>query len=130
MAKLSKSKWFTKLDVRSAFHKLRIKQGNEWKTAFRTQFGLFEWLVMLFGLNRAPASFQRYINKALREYLDDFCSAYVDDVLVFTNGDEEEHERHVRLVLKKLQKAGLGLDIDKCEFGVKQTKYLGFIISA
>lgn len=130
LAKLSKAKWFTKLDVRSAFHKLRIKEGDEWKTAFRTRFGLFEWLVMPFGLNGAPASFQRYINEALREYLDDFCSAYVDDVLVFTNGDEEEHQRHVRLVLKKLEKAGLGLDIDKCEFSVKETKYFGFIISS
>lgn len=130
LTKLSKSKWFTKLDVRSAFHKLRIKEGDEWKTAFRTRFGLFEWLVMPFGLNGAPASFQRYINETLKEYLDDFCSAYVDDVLVYTNGSLLEHEKKVRLVLKKLQLAGLGLDIDKCEFSVKKTKYLGFIISS
>lgn len=130
LEKLSKSKWFTKLDVRSAFHKLRIKEGDEWKTAFRTRFGLFEWLVMPFGLNGAPASFQRYINETLREYLDDFCFAYVDGVLVFTDGSLSEHEDKVRLVLKKLQKAGLGLDIDKCEFSVKETKYLGFIISS
>lgn len=84
---------------------------------------------MQFGLNGAPAGFQRYINKALCEYLDDFCSACVDDVLIFTHGDEE-HQRQVRLVLGKLQKAGLGLDINKCEFSVKQTKYLGLIISA
>lgn len=129
LARLSKSKWFTKLDVRSAFHKLRIKEGDEWKTAFRTRFGLFEWLVMPFGLSGAPASFQRYINETLREYLDDFCSAYVDDVLVFTDGSLSDHESKVRLVLKKLLKAGLGLDIDKCEFSVKNTKYLGFIIS-
>ncbi|KAI0993328.1 hypothetical protein K3495_g14856, partial [Podosphaera aphanis] len=72
LAKLSKARWFTKLDVRAAFHKLRIKEGDEWKTAFRTRFGLFEWLVMPFGLNGAPASFQRYINETLREYLDVF----------------------------------------------------------
>ena len=82
LAKLSKSKWFTKLDVRSTIHKLRIKEGEELKTAFRTRFGLFEWLVMPFGLSGSPASFQRYINETLREYLDEFCSAYVDDVLV------------------------------------------------
>ncbi|KAI0994244.1 hypothetical protein K3495_g13938 [Podosphaera aphanis] len=130
LARLSKAKWFTKLDVRAAFHKLRIKEGDECKTAFRTRFGLFEWLVMPFGLNGAPASFQRYINNTLGEYLDDFCSAYVDDVLVYTDGSLEDHERYVNLVLEKLQKAGLGLDIDKCEFSVKKTKYLGFIISA
>lgn len=130
LAKLSKCKWFTKLDVRAAFHKLRIKEGDEWKTAFRTRFGLFEWLVMPFGLNGAPASFQRYINETLREYLDDFCSAYVDDILIYTEGNLKEHENHVRLVLDKLQKAGLGLDLDKCEFSVQKTKYLGFIISA
>lgn len=130
LAKLRKSKWFTKLDVRAAFHKLRIKEGDEWKTAFRTRFGLFEWLVMPFGLNGAPASFQRYINETLREYLDDFCSAYVDDILIYTDGDLHKHENHVRLVLQKLQMAGLGLDLDKCEFSVQRTKYLGFIIFA
>ncbi|KAI0995137.1 hypothetical protein K3495_g13044 [Podosphaera aphanis] len=130
LAKLSRAKWFTKLDVRAAFHKLRIKEGDEWKTAFRTRFGLFEWLVMPFGLSGVPASFQRYINETLREYLDEFCSAYVHDVLIYTNGNLVDHERHVNLVLEKLQKAGLGLDIDKCEFSVKKTKYLGFIISA
>ncbi|KAI0997402.1 hypothetical protein K3495_g10783 [Podosphaera aphanis] len=130
LAKLRRAKWFTKLDVRAAFHKLRIKEGGEWKTAFRTRFGLFEWLVMPFGLSGAPASFQRYINETSREYLDEFCSAYVDDVLIYTNGNLVDHERHVNLVLEKLQKARLGLDIDKCEFSVKKTKYLGFIISA
>ncbi|KAI1003822.1 hypothetical protein K3495_g4387 [Podosphaera aphanis] len=130
LAKLSKAKWFTKLDVRSAFHKLRIKEGDEWKTAFRTRFGLFEWMVMPFGLNVAPASFQRYINETLREYLDDFCSAYVDDVLIYTEGNLSEHRKHVRLVLRKLEEADLGLDITKCEFSVQTTKYLGFIISS
>ncbi|KHJ32676.1 hypothetical protein EV44_g3727 [Erysiphe necator] len=122
LAKLSESKWLTKLDVGAAFHKLRIKQGDEWKTAFSTRLGLFEWLVMPFGLNGAPASFQRYINETLLEYLDDFCSAYVDDILIFTDGSLSEHENHVHLVLEKLQKAGLGLDIDKCGFYVRQTK--------
>ena len=130
LSKLSKSKWFTKLDVRAAFHKLRIRKGYEWKTAFRTRFGLFEWSVMPFGLSGAPATFQRYINETLREYLDDFCSAYVDDILVYTNRDLSEHEKQVHKVLEKLQKAGLGLDIDKCEFSVKKTKYLGLIISS
>jgi hypothetical protein len=128
--RIGKAKWFTKMDVIAAFHKVRIKEGDEWKTAFRTRFGLFEWLVTPFGLANAPSTFQRYINLTLQEFLDDFVSAYVDDVLVFTDGTREQHREHVRKVIQKLQEAGLHLDIDKCEFEVTSTKYLGFIIEA
>lgn len=82
-----------------------------------------------FWSERSPASFQRDINNILRQYLDDFCSSYVGDVLIFTDGNLSEHENEVFLIPEKLKKAGLGLDIEKCEFGVKTTKYLGFIIS-
>ena len=99
-------------------------------TAFRTRYGLYEWLVTPFGLANAPSTFQKYINWALREYLDEFCSAYLDDVLIYTDGDLEQHRDHIRKVLEKLQKAGLYLDIKKCEFEVKETKYLGFIVQA
>lgn len=128
LQRAGKAKWYTKLDVSQAFHRKRIAKGDEWKTAFRTRYGLYEWNVMPFGLANAPSSFQRYINHTLREYLDDFCSAYVDDVLVFSDGTLEEHEMEVRKVLSKMQDAGLYLDIDKCEFSVKRTKYLGFIL--
>ena len=87
------------MDVIAAFHKIRIKEGDEWKTAFRTRFGSFEWLVTPFGLANAPSTFQRYINRTLQEYLDDFVSAYVDDVLVFTDGTRKQHYKHVRKVL-------------------------------
>jgi transposase InsO family protein len=127
---LSKAKWFTKLDVIAAFHKIRVAEGDEWKTAFRTRFGLFEWLVTPFGMANSPSTFQRYINWTLREHLDEFCSAYLDDVLVFTDGSLKEHREHVRKVLNRLQAAGLHVDIKKCEFEVKSTKYLGFIIEA
>ena len=127
---LSKAKWFTKLDVSAAFHKIRINPGDEWKTAFRTRFGLYEWLVTPFGLANAPSTFQRYINWALRKYIDEFCSAYLDDVLIYTNGSLSEHRKHVNKVLDALGGAGLSLDIKKCEFEVKSTKYLGFIIEA
>ena len=76
----------------------------------------------------APSTFQKYINWALREYLDEFCSAYVDDILIYTDGSLEQHRVHVRKVLTKLQEAGLQLDITKCEFEVLRTKYLGYII--
>ena len=130
LERISKATWFTKLDVIAAFHKIRIKEGSEWITAFRTRYGLFEWLVMPFGLANAPSSFQRYVNWALREFLDDFVSAYIDDVLVFTQGTLRRHREHVTKVLERLQRAGLYIDIDKCEFEVTSTKYLGFIIEA
>ena len=96
---LTKAKWFTKLDVIAAFHKIRVKEGEEWKTAFRTRYGSFEWLVTPFGLSGSPATFQRYINKTLEGMLDEFASAYMDDVLVYTNGSLEDHKDKVRQVL-------------------------------
>lgn len=127
---ISKAKWFTKIDVSAAFHKIRINAGDEWKTAFRTRFGLYEWLVTPFGLANAPSTFQRYINWTLREFLDNFCSAYLDDVLIYTDGSLKQHRANVNKVLEAMGSAGLPLDIKKCEFDVKSTKYLGFIIEA
>lgn len=127
---IGQAKWFTKLDVIAAFHKIRIAEGQEWMTAFRTRYGLFEWMVTPFGLANAPSTFQRYINWALRDYLDEFCSAYVDDILIYTDGPLEMHRGHVRRVLQRLRDTGLQIDIDKCEFEVQSTKYLGFIVEA
>jgi len=112
---IGRAKWFTKLDVVAAFHKIRIAEGHEWMTAFRTRYGLFEWLVTPFGLANAPSTFQRYINWALRDYLDDFCSAYVDDILIYTDGTLDEHQEHVRKVMLRMREAFLCFDIDKCD---------------
>ena len=127
---IGRAKWYTKLDVIAAFHKIRIAGGDEWKTAFRTRYGLFEWLVTPFGLANAPSTFQKYINWALRDYLDVFCSAYIDDILIYSYGSRAQHRDHVRKVFQRLREAGLQVDIDKCEFEVKSTKYLGFIVEA
>ena len=127
---IAKAKWLTKLDVILAFHKIRIAKGHEWKTAFRTRYGLYEWQIMPFVMTGSPATFQRYINWVLREYLDDFCSAYADDVLIYSSGSLRDHREKVSKVLAKLQAAGLPLDIDKCEFEARSVKYLGFIIEA
>ena len=127
---IGRAKWFTKLDVIAAFHKIRIAEGDEWMTAFRTRYGLYEWMVTPFGLANAPSTFQKYINWCLRDYLDEFCSAYVDDILIYTDGTVEQHREHVEKVLVRLREGGLQIDIDKCEFEVKSTKYLGFIIEA
>lgn len=127
---LSKAKWLTKLDVIAAFHKVRIEKGDEWKTAFRTRYGLYEWLVTPFGLTGAPATFQRYINHTLREFLDEFCSAYIDDILIYSSGSLADHRKKVKQVLARLRDAGLQIDIDKCEFETTSVKYLGFIVEA
>src|SRR5258706_2653106 len=101
LAQLAKAKYFTTLDIRSAYNLIRIAKGDEWKTAFRTRYGLFESLVMNFGLTNAPADFQKYINDTLRPFLDVFCTAYLDDVLIFSE-TLEEHKIHVRKVMEAL----------------------------
>ncbi len=126
--RLSRAKCFTKLDIISAFNRLRIREGDESLTAFRTRFGLFEYLVMPFGLCNGPASFQHYINDTLGEFLDDFCTAYLDDILIYSE-IEAEHEIHVKRILQKLREAGLQVDITKCEFHVNRVPYLGLIIT-
>ena len=126
--RLCRAKVFTKLDIISAFNRLRIKEGNEELTAFRTRFGLFEYLVMPFGLCNGPASFQHYINDTLRDYLDEICTAYLDDILIYSD-IEAEHEIHVKRVLARLRDAGLQADITKCEFHVKEVTYLGLIVT-
>ena len=127
LSRLSKSEIYTKLDVISAFNRIRVREGDEHLTAFTTRFGQFEYLVMPFGLCNAPATFQSFINDSLREYLDDCCTAYIDDILIY--GSREEHLQRVKQVLKKLREANLQLDIRKCEFMQTEVKYLGLIIS-
>jgi hypothetical protein len=128
LAKLSQAKVFTKLDVVAAFNQIRMKEGKEWLTTFNTRYGQFEYLVMPFGLCNAPGTFQSYINNSILDYLDIFCTAYLDNVLVYSN-TPEEHTNHVLKVLQRLLDRGLYVDIDKCEFSVKQVKYLGLIVS-
>lgn len=128
LARLSKARYYSKLDIIAAFNKLRIAKGDEWLTAFRTRYGLFEYLVMPFGLANAPSTFQHFVNDVLRPYLDVFCTAYIDDILIFSDS-LEEHKKHVNLVLEALSNAGLQLDVDKCEFHKTEVLYLGLIIS-
>jgi hypothetical protein len=96
---ISKAKWFIKLNVIIVFYKLRIAEGDEWKTAFRTRYGLFEWLVTPFRLANAPSIFQKYINYTLWDYLDEFYSTYVNDILIYSSRSREEHRKHVCKVL-------------------------------
>jgi len=125
---LGNARIYTKLDVRGAYNLLRVREGDEHKLAFRTRYGLYEPTVMQFGTTNAPADFQGYINNAIREVLDDFASAYLDDVLIYSDS-EEEHVGHVKWIMQRLLEAGLYLKPEKCEFHKETVRYLGLIIS-
>ena len=126
--RLAGAKYYTTLDIRGAYNLVRMAEGEEWKTAFRTQYGLFESLVMPFGLCNAPSDFQALINDVLRPYLDVFCTAYLDDILIYSD-NLIEHKAQVRQVLSALRKAGLHLQPEKCKFHQTEVKYLGLIIT-
>jgi len=125
---LSKARYYTTLDVRGAYNLLRVAEGEEWKTAFRTRYGLNETLVMPFGLTNAPADFQRFIDDVLHPFLDNFCTDYLDDILIYSN-TLQKHRIHVKTILTALSKAGLHLKPEKCEFHRTEVAYLGIIIT-
>jgi len=126
--RLRSAKVFTKLDLKGAYNLIRIAEGDEWKTAFRTRYGHFEFLVMPFGLCNAPATFQAFLNDVLRECLDTVVVIYLDDILIYSQ-DKETHTADVRRVLKLLFDAQLQVNLEKCEFGVDKVEFLGYIIS-
>ena len=119
---------FSKIDLRSGCHQLRIRRTDIPKTAFVTRYGLYEFTVMSFGLTNAPAYFMYLMNKVFMEYLDKFVVVFIDDILVYSK-NEEEHEEHLRLVLQKLRGHQLFAKFSKCEFWLKEVSFLGHIIS-
>ena len=125
---LGKAKVFTKLDLRGAYNLIRMKEGEEWKTAFRTRYRYYKYLVIPFGLTNAPATYQALINNVLRHHLDKTVVAYLNDILVYSE-NEEEHVQHVLKVLKYLKQAGLLLKPEKYEFHKKKVDFLGYDIS-
>ena len=127
LARLSKAKIYTKLDIRQAFHRIRMDPKSEELTTFRTRYGAYKCKVLPFRLTNGPATYQRYINDVLFDYLDVFCTAYLDDILIYSK-DPLEHETHVRKVLERLREASLQVDIKKSKFDVTRTKYLRFIV--
>jgi hypothetical protein len=123
--RLGRAKIYTKFDVRAGFNNIRIKAGDEWKLAFKTMFGLYEYTVMPMGLATAPSIFQRFINATLAPFLGIFCFAYLDDIIIFSD-DEKKHDRHTEQVLEALAKAGLHLKPAKCVWNTKKVDFLGF----
>jgi hypothetical protein len=123
-----KARLYTTIDLRHAYHLVRVAEGDEWKTAFRTRYGSFEWLVMPFGLTNAPAAFQRFMNDIFSDLLDVYVTVYLDDILIYSD-DPAKHKEHVREVLSRLRKHGLYARPDKCHFSVDSVEYLGFILS-
>ncbi|KAI3355614.1 hypothetical protein L3Q82_018436, partial [Scortum barcoo] len=124
---LQQAKMFTKLDLWNAYHLVRIREGDEWKTGFNTPTGHYEYLVMPFRLTKAPAVFQGFINEILRDYLNDFVFVYLDDILIFSP-DPVTHQHHVRQVLIHLLENQLYVKAEKCKFHTSSVSFLGFIV--
>jgi hypothetical protein len=127
--RLKGARWFTKLDVRWGYRNVRIKEGDEWKAAFRTNRGLFEPLVMMFGLTNAPSTFQTMMNDIFADLIaEGKVCVYLDDILIFSR-DLTEHRRVTRIVMERLRKNKLFLKPEKCDFEKRKIEYLGVIIS-
>jgi len=128
LMRLLKAKYFTTLDIRGPYNLVRMAEGEEWKTAFQMHYGLFKSLVIPFRLTNAQSDFQALINDVLRTYLDDFCTAFLEDIFIHSN-TLKEHKEQVYKVLQALSQAGLHLKPEKYHFQEQEVKYLGFIIT-
>ena len=125
---LSKAKVFSKIDLRSGYHQIKIRPQDIPKTAFSTRYGLYEYLVMSFGLTNAPAYFMFLMNTVFMPELDKFVVVFIDDILVYSE-NEKDHEEHLRTVLTRLRDHQLYAKFSKCEFWLKEVPFLGHILS-
>jgi hypothetical protein len=119
---------FSKIDLRSGYHQLKIIASDIPKTAFITRYGLYEYTIMSFGLTKAPAYFMYLMNKVFMQYLDKFMVVFIDNILIYSK-DEEKHEKHLHLMLQKLRDHQLHVKMSKCEFWLKEVSFLGHVIS-
>ncbi|KAA0067821.1 reverse transcriptase [Cucumis melo var. makuwa] len=118
---------FSKIDLRSGYHQLRIKDGDVLKTAFRSRYGHYEFIVMSFGLTNALAVFMNLMNRVFREFLGTFVIVFIDDILIYSK-TEAEHEEHLRMVLQTFRDNKLYAKFSKCEFWLKQVSFLGHVV--
>jgi hypothetical protein len=118
---------FSKIDLRSRYHQLKVRECDIPKTAFISRYGLYEFMVMSFGMTNAPAYFMYMMNKVFMEYLETFVVVFINDILVYSRSGEE-HEGHLHLVLQKLRDHMLYAKLSKCELWLKQVAFLGHII--
>uniref|UniRef100_A0A0W0F853 Reverse transcriptase-rnase h-integrase n=1 Tax=Moniliophthora roreri TaxID=221103 RepID=A0A0W0F853_MONRR len=126
--KLKGATVFTKLDLRNGYNNVRIKDGDQWKAAFKTNRGLFEPTVMFFGLSNSPATFQAFMNDVLSDFIDEgWCVVYMDDILIFSK-DPEEHRKRTKRLMQRLKEHDLFLKPEKCEFDVTEVIFLGMVI--
>jgi len=126
--RLRNAKVYSKIDLRVGYNNVRIKEGDEWKTAFRTRYGSYEYLVMPFGLTNAPATFQFFMNDIFADMVDCFVVVYLDDILVFSD-NLTDHREHVQKVLQRIRQHNLHVRPEKCDFHCNSIEYLGFIIT-
>jgi hypothetical protein len=121
--RLNGAKVFSKIDLRTGYHQLKVRESDIPKTTFTTRYGLFEYTVMSFGLTNAPAYFMNFMNKVFMKFLDKFVVVFIDDILVYSKM-EEEHAEHLHLVLGTLRKHQLYAKFSKCEFWLKEVGFL------
>ncbi|KAJ9558056.1 hypothetical protein OSB04_012670 [Centaurea solstitialis] len=120
--------YFSKIDLRSGYHQMRVREEDVAKTAFRTRHGHYEFLVMPFGLTNAQAVFMDLINRVCRPYLDKFVIVFIDDILIYSRS-KEEHEQHLRLILELLKIEKLYAKFSKYEFWIREVHFLGHVVN-
>ena len=126
---LSGARVFSKIDLRTGYHQLKVRETDIPKTAFITRYGLYEYTVMSFGLTNAPAYFMNLMNKVFMDCLDKFVVVFIDDILIYSKS-EEAHEEHLRVILGTLREHQLYAKFSKCQFWPKEVAFLGHMISA
>ncbi|GJV66217.1 reverse transcriptase domain-containing protein [Tanacetum coccineum] len=126
---LQGSSIYSKIDLRSGYHQLRVREEDIPKTAFRTRYGHYEFRVMPFGLTNAPAVFMDLMNRVCKPYLDKFVIVFIDDILIYSH-NEKEHEEHLKTILELLKKEELYAKFSKCEFWINTVKFLGHVIDS